>query len=469
MKQKITAVFDIGKTNKKLLLFDGNYRVIEEHVEKWDEIIDEDGFACDDLLKLTNWIKSSWAALKNNQKFEIEAVNVAAYGASFVHLDANNSTVTPLYSYLKPFPKDLEAKLYETYGSAEKFTLETCSPTLGMLNSGLQLLWLKHVHPQAFRKIHTSLHLPQYIAFLLSENLFSDYTSVGCHTALWNFEAKKYHQWVYDEHIDHKLAPFTDSTSIVKDGIKYGFGLHDSSSVVMAYLRQCKGQFMILSTGTWCIVLNPFSDKPLASNELKQDVLSFLTAEGNPIKAARMFLGREHDHQVEQLAAHFNVDTNYFKKIQYNPIILEQIIDQPKAIQFECMNGTGPFPTAKNTQQPTDYHPTAELAYHQLLLDLVSILSVSFGLVSTDDAKTIYIDGGFARNQLFVQLLANLLPQKNIVVSEVPQATALGAAMWVNQNETLASDWTFRPVDADALSNKVCTYSAQYIADYGKF
>ena len=125
MKQKITAVFDIGKTNKKLLLFDDNYRVIEEHVEKWDEIID-------DLLKLTNWIKSSWAALKNNQNFEIEAVNVAAYGASFVHLDANNSTVTPLYSYLKPFPKDLEAKLYETYGSAEQFTLATCSPTLGM-------------------------------------------------------------------------------------------------------------------------------------------------------------------------------------------------------------------------------------------------------------------------------------------------------------------------------------------------
>jgi len=49
MKPAITAIFDIGKTNKKLLLFNDQYEVILEQEEKFEETIDDDGFPCDDL------------------------------------------------------------------------------------------------------------------------------------------------------------------------------------------------------------------------------------------------------------------------------------------------------------------------------------------------------------------------------------------------------------------------------------
>ena len=43
------AIFDIGKTNKKLFLFDEDYKIVFEKNECLTEIKDEDGDACEDL------------------------------------------------------------------------------------------------------------------------------------------------------------------------------------------------------------------------------------------------------------------------------------------------------------------------------------------------------------------------------------------------------------------------------------
>ena len=39
---KITVVFDIGRTNKKYVLFDKNFQIVEEYSEVLPEITDED-------------------------------------------------------------------------------------------------------------------------------------------------------------------------------------------------------------------------------------------------------------------------------------------------------------------------------------------------------------------------------------------------------------------------------------------
>lgn len=43
MKTKVIAVFDIGKTNKKLLLFNQKLEVVYQNEEKFPEIKDDDG------------------------------------------------------------------------------------------------------------------------------------------------------------------------------------------------------------------------------------------------------------------------------------------------------------------------------------------------------------------------------------------------------------------------------------------
>ena len=59
-KPPAIAIFDIGKTNKKLLLFDAHYKMVYEESKQLAEITDEDGFACEDVAALTQWIKESF-------------------------------------------------------------------------------------------------------------------------------------------------------------------------------------------------------------------------------------------------------------------------------------------------------------------------------------------------------------------------------------------------------------------------
>jgi len=48
----VILIFDIGKTNKKLLLFDEAYNMVYESIEQFQEIKDEDGFDGEDIIKL---------------------------------------------------------------------------------------------------------------------------------------------------------------------------------------------------------------------------------------------------------------------------------------------------------------------------------------------------------------------------------------------------------------------------------
>ena len=94
------AVFDIGKTNKKFFFFDEDYQIVEEDCRSFEETVDEDGFACDDIHLLTKWVKDKLPVKLRDPRIKIRAVNFSTYGASFVHLGASGQAITPLYNYL---------------------------------------------------------------------------------------------------------------------------------------------------------------------------------------------------------------------------------------------------------------------------------------------------------------------------------------------------------------------------------
>ena len=54
----VIAVIDIGKTNKKILLFDENFEDVYQNSTRFDEVSDEDGYPCDDIVSIEKWIKS---------------------------------------------------------------------------------------------------------------------------------------------------------------------------------------------------------------------------------------------------------------------------------------------------------------------------------------------------------------------------------------------------------------------------
>src|SRR5476649_1839003 len=94
----VIAVFDVGKTNKKLFLFDESYNIVFERSARFNETEDEDGFPCENLESLKSSVYDSLNEITKLKEFELKAVNFSAYGASFVFLDADGHAIAPLYN-----------------------------------------------------------------------------------------------------------------------------------------------------------------------------------------------------------------------------------------------------------------------------------------------------------------------------------------------------------------------------------
>ena len=323
------AILDIGKTNKKLFLFDESYQIIWEDSSVLAETKDEDGYPCEDLTLLNSWIKETLRKCSRVSNAEISAINFSAYGASFVHIGKYGVPVTPLYNYLKPYPEELKRQFYDQYGGEMIFSMLTASPVLGSLNSGMQIYRIKKEDPDRFAEIKYSLHLPQYLSWFLSGKECSDITSIGCHTNLWNFSQNYYHEWVHRESVIDKLPPIMSSgtthvihpemNSQIFDNEKaeclIGTGLHDSSAAMIPYIESFQEPFVLISSGTWSISMNPFNLNPLTADELQSDCLCYLNFKGKPVKASRLFAGFEHDSQKERLDEFFQKGKDFYHGI----------------------------------------------------------------------------------------------------------------------------------------------------------
>jgi sugar (pentulose or hexulose) kinase len=434
----VIAVMDVGKTNKKLFLFDQGYNIVHEQSARFTETTDEDGDPCENLESLRLSVFDSLRAVMNKKKFEIKAVNFSAYGASFVYIDENGMPLTPLYNYLKTYPESLKNGFYKKYGGEEEFSSRTASPVLGSLNSGMQIYRLKHEKPELFSQVKYALHLPQYLAYLLSGKPFSDMTSIGSHTNLWDFQKNDYHEWVDKEGIRPILAPIAAYDEVIPTGMygnNYvaGIGLHDSSAALIPYLLNFREPFVLISTGTWSISLNPFNHSPLTVEELNKDCLCYLDFKGNPVKASRLFAGYMHDEQVKRIAAHFNTDPLRFRNLAFDPALAAK--QKNKSTTFE-------------TTDLSLFASDAE-AYHALMADLISQQYASTQLIMKGTkVKRIFVDGGFGKNVIYMNLLAAAFPGAEVFAASMPQATALGAAL------ALHSSWNGKSIPVDLIELK---------------
>lgn len=428
------VIFDVGKTNKKMLVFDESYRLVHEESQRMEETTDEDGFPCEDLATLSNWILNSFAAIRQDPRFHIKAVNFSAYGASFVYLDEAGRPIAPLYNYLKPLSPTIQDRFYRNHGGASQLAKQTASPVLGNLNSGLQVYRIREEKPELWKRIRYALHLPQYLSHLVSGKFFTDITSIGCHTHLWDFQSGAYHPWVASEGLLEKFAPLLpcDQLAATINGVAVGAGLHDSSAALIPYLAGFEDPFLLLSTGTWCISLNPFNHLTLSDYELDNDCLCYLSFQAKPVKASRLFAGHEHEEQTKRLAAHFQKPEDYYKTVKADPLIIGQMVQQHPTVKIRehhHMIGPSIF-SQRKLADFADY----ETAYHCLIGDLIQqqVRSTHIVLHNTG-VKSIFVDGGFSRNPIYMQLLAMAYPEYGVYAATVPQASAIGAALAVHE------------------------------------
>jgi sugar (pentulose or hexulose) kinase len=424
-----TLIFDIGKTNKKYFIFDEDYSLLESQSVFFSEKTDEDGFPCEDIEKLKEWVLNAFNEISS--RLEINFLNFSAYGATVVYLDNSDSVIFPVYNYLKPASNEIVDKFIQMFSDEEQFSFETSSPFLGFLNSGFQIF--TKMYSEKFYDVNCIMHLPQYISFLFSVQKNSEFTSLGCHTGMWNYSTKSYHRWIYDCNVSPLLPKFAYSPQVYKKGkMLIGTGIHDSSSALIPYLKISEHEFVLLSTGTWSICLNPTNNDPLSFYELKNDCLNFMTPDGSPVKASRLFIGKELEIQSQIIAEKFNVGEDVLKRCRFNKDIYEGLKNNfSKAFEFQYLKNIKPINI--NINSFADY----EVAYHQLLMELVELQIEKIKLIigNKNKIKVLYIDGGFTSNDIFLNILADNLPEMSIFTSEMAAASALGAALAINYTE----------------------------------
>lgn len=423
MQLPVIAVFDIGKTNKKLLLFDEELKIVFEHADQFAESKDEDGFPCDDLEKLNNFVFESLRTVLSKSQFELKGLNFTAYGASFVYIDESGKPLSPLYNYLKPYPEELLEQFYSAYGGRTEFAKETASPVLGSLNSGVQLYRIKYERNDLLKQIRYALHLPQYLSFLISGKSCSDITSIGCHTNLWDFRKNNYHHWLENEGLIDKLAPILPSDSVIKTNFEghsfdVGIGLHDSSAALIPYLVNFKEPFLLISTGTWCISLNPFNASPLSTFELESDCLCYLHYRGKPVKASRLFAGNEHEQELNRISQYFSKPKSRYEQMNFNSAFLN-LLDKE-----EVYSGNDLASYGSDTE-----------AYHRLMIHIIKQQKISSELViKGSDVKRIFVDGGFSKNSIYMNLLSIVFPEMEVFAASMAQSTAMGAALAIHHS-----------------------------------
>lgn len=428
---KVIAVFDIGKTNKKIFLFDEYFKVVFKKSTRFNEIKDDDDDPCDNIDAIERWILNQIKTIQEQGVFDIKAINFSTHGATVVYLNKEGKRITPLYNYLKPLNDINFNDFYTQNGGVTEFSRKTASPAYGMLNAGLQIYWLKNKKPHFWNEVDTILHYPQYLSYLFTNKVTADFTSIGAHTAMWDFDKMNYHSWLNDENI-YLPEPINGKKAIIANvngkDIAIGSGLHDSSSSIIPLLqKKQEEEFVLLSTGTWIITMNPFSKETLTTHQLNNNCLCFMTPDKQQIKSSMQFLGQIHEVYLEALSNYFNIDINTHLGLVLNNELCVKLCTNPTKVFLE----EGIDTEFEADERLLSNFENYEEAYYQLVFEISKkvITAIDLILDENNSLKDVYISGGFNKNEIFIEFLSLLKSGIKIRIPDVKNESALGAAL----------------------------------------
>ncbi|MBE0679850.1 MAG: hypothetical protein IH592_13905 [Bacteroidales bacterium] len=81
------AIFDVGHSSKRLLLFDYGLNIVHQDEKLFAEIHDGKGVPCDKITAITEWMRSRLTELIRTGEYEIKGMNFTGAGSCLIHID----------------------------------------------------------------------------------------------------------------------------------------------------------------------------------------------------------------------------------------------------------------------------------------------------------------------------------------------------------------------------------------------
>ncbi|MER8480950.1 FGGY-family carbohydrate kinase [Mesorhizobium sp. M1322] len=418
------AVIDIGKTNAKVALVD-LAEMREVALRRMANAPVADGpYPHHDIELLWSFILDSLAGI--NRKQRIDAISIATHGATGVLVDAAGELALPVLDYEFAGP-DALAKDYDAI--RPPFT-ETGTPRLPVgLNLGAQLFWQQRNFPAEFAKAAAMLIYPQYWAFRLTGVAANEVTSLGCHTDLWNPWKADFSSLVDRMQWRRLMAPVRPAKdrlgSILPALAKLTgldpqtpvfCGLHDSNASLLPHLLSDRPPFSVVSTGTWVVSMAVGGNK--IALDPARDALVNVNALGDPVPSARFMGGREFSLLTEGQSE------------DWTEADVAAVLARKTSLLPSTQQGSGPFPhyTAAwlNADSIKNGQRFAAISFYLALMTATCL-----DLIGADGPTT--VEGPFARNRLFVGMLA-AATVRPVIASEAATGTSIGAALLASEH-----------------------------------
>ena len=408
--ERALAVFDLGKTNAKLLGFSDRTGEIlfEERTNQQVAVVD--GLRVLEHAPLFDWLKAALERAARHHR--LAGLMISTHGCTFA-LIADGKLAAAVLDYEQPVPADIERQ----FAAETPPFSETCSPDLPAgLNVARHIYMREAMSPDLLRRTDAILNYPQFWNWLFTGAMVSEISSIGCHSHLWQPRAGKFSSLVERRGWLIKFPPFRRAGEILGEAqiggqsVPIHNGVHDSNAALSYYRSLGYSDFTLISTGTWVIVFNGACS--LDALDPRRDMLANVTVYGRPIATARFMGGREYEIITEGSRAIATPDD------------LQLAIDRGQFALPSFAPG-GPLSGGKGHlvgPAPAGPQERAAIAtlYVALLMDVVLDLLQS--------ANRIMVDGGLAKNKALLETVAALRPGQQLAHNEAAEGTAMGAA-----------------------------------------
>lgn len=448
------AVLDIGKTNKKIALFDDDLRMVDARRCRI-EPVEEGGLRVENLQAIESWCLDQLRDLARSHA--IRAIGVTTHGATSVCVDAHGRVALPPVDYTQPVDDEVHARFFRQMGAPEDLQTETATAEVRpLINVGKALFFLKERFPDGFTRIAHVLFYPQYFVWRLTGVATADVTYAGCHTYTWDFHRDDWSGVVDGLGLRSALparpvlptaaagrisAEIAAGTGLSPDTI-VAAGMHDSNASLLPYLITRDRDFVLNSTGTWCVAMRPADRVEFSADELGKMVFYNRDFRGRPVKTSILLGGLEYETYHELLdRMHPNAPAPEFDPGEWSkPVAAAETFVLPSVVP-----GAGQFPDSlarvveKGTVFPLEKIQSGRRvpeafenrAAAAALVDLSIAVQSSVALrrVGLEPGMDLFVEGGFRHNTAYLKLLTALFPDNPVSVTNVEEATSLGAAL----------------------------------------
>ncbi|MCJ8054044.1 FGGY-family carbohydrate kinase [Shinella curvata] len=415
---KTIAVVDIGKTNAKVVLVDGEtFREVAARTMP-NGVVNAAPYPHFDTEKLWAFIIESLAAL--NAERPIDAISVTTHGATAALVGEDGGLVLPVLDYEHEGPQEAA----EAYRKIRPPFAESGTPIMPMgLNAGLQIYWQSTRFPEAFARTRHILMYAQYWSFRLTGVAASEVTSLGCHADLWEPRNGRFSSLVKDEGWTDMMPPVRkagDTLGPILPEIAAAAGLrpdtpvfcgiHDSNASLLPYVLTRKAPYAVVSTGTWVVVM-AIGAKPVALDEAR-DTLINVNALGDPVPSSRFMGGRA-------------FSTLGGKSGDLPASAIAAVLDRDVMLLPSMPEESGPYPGRKARwtvprDALSDDEAQAVIAFHLALMTATCL-----DLVGADGP--VIVEGPFAANRAFLMMLG-VATGRDVLAGGSATGTSIGAA-----------------------------------------